>query len=114
MHVKVVCEVRPQKTDPNRTRITVTGNCISYPGDVGTPTASLDPVNLILNSVLSRPGARFACFDATKFYLQTPEMDRKEYVRIKFDNIPVKFREEYGLTPDLPLVHHVWVYFSVV
>ena len=79
-HVKVVCEVRPQKTDPNRTRITVAGNHICYPGNVGTPTASLDLVKLMLNSVLSRPGARLACFDAANFYLQTPEMDRKEYV----------------------------------
>ena len=34
-HVRVVCEVRPQKTDPNRVRITVSGNRIFYPGDVG-------------------------------------------------------------------------------
>ena len=81
---------------------------------MGTPTDSLDLVKLMLNSVLSRSVARFSCFDATNFYLQTPDMDRKEYVRIKFDNIPVEFREEYGLTPDLPLVHHGWVYFAVV
>ena len=67
MYVKVVCEVRPQKTYPNRTRITVAGNHISYPGDVGTPTASLDLFKLILNSVLSRLGAIFAYFDAANF-----------------------------------------------
>ena len=38
----------------------------------------------------------------------------KEYVRIKFDNIPDEFREEYGLTSDSPLVHPGWVYFVVV
>ena len=68
----------------------------------------------MINSVLSRPGARFACFYAANFHLQTPEMDRKEYVRIKFDNLPNEFRDKYGLTPDSPLVHHGWVYFSVV
>ena len=93
VHVKVVCEVKPQKTDPNRTRITVSGNRISYPGKVGTPTASLELFKIMLNSVLSCPGARFACFDAANFYRQTPEMDRKEYVIIKFDNIPVEFRK---------------------
>ena len=76
-HVKVVCKVRPQKTDPNRTRITIARNCICYTGDVVTPAASLDLVNLMLNSFLSRPGAIFACFDAANFYLQTPEMDWK-------------------------------------
>ena len=52
----VVCTVRPPKEDPNRTRITINGNCICYPGDVGTPTASLDIFKLVVNSVLSRRG----------------------------------------------------------
>ena len=38
-----VCEIGPQKDDPNRTRITVGGNIIIYPGDVATP---LLPSNL--------------------------------------------------------------------
>ena len=109
-----MCEVRTHKTNPNRTRIAVASNRISYPGGVGTPTSALNLVKLMLNSVLSRPGSRFACFDAANFYLQTPERDWKEYVKIKFDNITVEFREEYGLTPGSPLVHHGWVYFSVV
>jgi len=113
-HVKVVCEVRPNKSDPNRTRITVAGSRICYPGDVGTPTASLELVKLMLNSVVSRPGAKFACFDAANFYLQTPEMERKEYVRIKFADIPADFREEYGITEETSLVHRGWVYFAVV
>jgi hypothetical protein len=32
-YTRVVCEVRPQKEDPNRTRITIGGNRICYPGD---------------------------------------------------------------------------------
>jgi hypothetical protein len=110
-HVKNVCEVRPQKADPNRARITVAGSRICYPGDVGTPTASLDLVKMMLNSVLSRPGAKFACFDAANFYLQTPEMDRKEYVRIKYADIPQEFRDEYALPA---FEHKGWVYFEVV
>ena len=43
-----------------------------------------------------------------------PEMNWKEYVQIKFNNVPDEFCNKYGLTPDLPLVHHVWVYFAVV
>ena len=39
-YTKVVCKVRPEKSDPNRTHITVSGNRITFPGDVGTPTAS--------------------------------------------------------------------------
>ena len=78
-YTKVVCEVREQKEDPNRTRITIGGNRICYPGDVGTPTAGLDLVKLIIMSVLSRQNSKFACFDIANFYLMTP-MDRLEYV----------------------------------
>ena len=82
----VVCEVKPHKEDPNRTRITVVGSQICYPGDVGTPTGSLDLVKLIINSVLSRRNARFVSFDLKNFYLQTP-IERSKYVRIKLSDI---------------------------
>ena len=71
-YTKVVCEVRPKKEDPNRTRITIGGNMIIYPGEVATPTALLNLVKLIINSVLSRHDAKFACFDVKNFYLATP------------------------------------------
>ena len=68
-HSMVVCEVKTHKEYPNRTRITVTVSQICYPGDVGTPTGSLDLVKLIINSVLSRRNARFVSFDFKNFYL---------------------------------------------
>ena len=83
----VVCEVKPHKEDLNRMRITVAGSQILYPGDVGTPTGSLDLVKIIINSVLSRCNARFVSFDLKNFYIQTP-MERSEYVRIKLSDIP--------------------------
>ena len=76
-YTKVVCEVRPQKEDPNCTRIIIGGNRICYPGDTGTKTGSLEVVKLLFNSVLSRPGAKFACFDIKNFYLGTP-LDQPE------------------------------------
>ncbi|KAL7542248.1 hypothetical protein ACHAWF_007125 [Thalassiosira exigua] len=36
-----------------------------------------------LRKAFHRPGVKFACFDAKNFYLQMPEMERKEYIRIK-------------------------------
>ena len=51
---KVVCTFRPDKADPNRTRIAVAVQNIKYPGNIVTKTASLDLVKLLLNSVLSR------------------------------------------------------------
>ena len=55
----VVCEVLPQKGDPNPIRITIAGNHICYPGDIGTPTGPLDIFKLVINSILSRCNARF-------------------------------------------------------
>ncbi len=49
----IVCEVCPDKDDTNRKQITIGGNRICYPGDVGTNTASLELLKLLLNSVLS-------------------------------------------------------------
>ena len=106
----VVCEVKPHKEDPNRTRITVTGTQIFYPGDVGTPTGSLELVKLIINSVLPRRNARFVSFDFKNFYLQTP-MEQSEYVRIKFSDIPQEFIEEYDLSK---AAQNGWIYFEIL
>ncbi len=69
-HTRVVCKVRPTKTDFNQTRITIGGNIINYTGDCGTKTGSLETVKLVINSTLSMPGARY--MDLSNFYLNTP------------------------------------------
>ena len=66
-HSMVVCKVKPHKEDPNQTCTTVIGSQICYPGDVGTPTGSLDLVKLIINSVLPRHNARFFSFHLKTF-----------------------------------------------
>jgi hypothetical protein len=108
-YTRVVCEVRPHKQDPNRTRIMIRGNRICYPHDTGTKTGSLELVKLQLNSVLSTPDARFACYNLENFYLGTP-LDRPEYVRIQLAVIPEEFILEYNLTA---FVHNGWVYFEI-
>eukprot|EP00956_Cyclotella_meneghiniana_P023402 scaffold45578_cov41-Cyclotella_meneghiniana.AAC.1 len=98
----VVCKVRPEKADPDRTRITIAGNRICYPGDVGTKTAPLELVKLMINSVLSRKGAKFCTF-------MTP-LDRPEYIKIKITDIPQEFIDEYNL---MHHIHNDWVYFEI-
>ena len=95
IYTKVVCEVREGKDDEHCTKITVGGNLICYPGEAGTNTASLELIKLMLNSVISRTGARFACIDIKNFYLDTP-MEDPEYVCIKITDIPEEFILEYG------------------
>ena len=108
-YTRVVCELRPQKADPYRTRITLGGDRIHYPGDCGTKMGSLETVKLLLNSVLSTPNARFASFDISNFYLGTP-LDRPEYVRIKLTDIPEEFSIEYALHN---FSHENNIYFEV-
>jgi hypothetical protein len=69
---KVVCKVCPEKSDPDCTCITISGNHICYPGDVGTKTAPLELIKLMTNSVLSWAGTKFCTFDIANFYLSTP------------------------------------------
>ncbi len=107
-HTMVVCEVRPDKDDPNHTQITIGGNSICYPGNVGTNTASLELLKLLLNSVLSQKGARFSSIDLTNFYLDVP-MPEPKYVCTKLLDIPDKFIDKYKLTC---LDHDGWIYFK--
>ena len=90
IYTKVVCEICEGKDDENRTRITVGGNLICYPGNAGTNTVSLELIKLMLKGVISRKGARFACIDIQKFYLDMP-MEDPEYVRIKITDISEEF-----------------------
>ena len=95
-YARIVVDERPEKADPDRTRITMGGDKINYPGDCGTPTADLLTVKILFNSIVSTPGAKFMTLDIKDFYLMTP-MDRYEYFRMKLDLFPEDIIEEYGL-----------------
>ena len=69
---KINCNVRPQKEEQNRTRLTIGGDRINYDGDCSTPIANLLTVKLLLNSVISTDGAKFMTIDIKNFYLKTP------------------------------------------
>ena len=110
MYTKVVCEYRAHKEGPNQTQITIGGNHICYPRDVGTPTGSLELVKIIIGSVLFFRHARFVAFDVSNFYLTTP-MDRPEFVRIRLKDIPQEFIDEYNL---ISYANNGWIYFEII
>jgi hypothetical protein len=89
----VVCEVRPDKDHPNCTWITIGGNCICYPSNVGTNTALLELLQLLLNSVLSQKAACFSSMNLKNFDLDTP-MPEPKYLCIKILDIPNEFINE--------------------
>ena len=86
----MVCEYHPDKDEPNRTRITISGGHILVPFDVSTPTVSLELVKLMINSVLSRHNKQFSAFEINNFYLDTP-IEKPEYVRVKLEDITQEF-----------------------
>ena len=90
------CNVRPQKEETNRTRLAFGGNNTVTSIDCGTPTANLLTVKLLINSIISTPGAKFLGLDLKDFYLNTP-MDRPEFLRMKIDNFPDDVIEQYKL-----------------
>ena len=106
----MVCEYRPNKDNPNRTRIIFSGGHILVPFDVPTPTGSLELFKLMINSILSRPNAQFSTFDIN-FFLPGHAHGNPEYVRVKLEDIPQEFINEYNL---LENDHHGWVYFEIV
>ena len=87
MYAQIVCNYRDQKKVKVRTRITMGGDRTTCPFDCGTPTAELLAIKLLLNSVISTPGAKFMTIDISNFYLNTP-MDRYYYMRMKLDMFP--------------------------
>ena len=95
-YARFVCDVRPQKTKQECTRLTVGGNLIDYPDPVATRTCDLVTFKMHINSTLSRPKRKYCGFDIKNFYLNTP-MERPEYMKINIAQIPDEIISEYNL-----------------
>jgi hypothetical protein len=95
-YARICVNIRPDKADPYRCRITLGGNLVNYPGNVGTRTADMLTVKLLFNSVISTPGAKFMSLDISNFYLMTP-LDRYEYVRMNLSDFPDEVIDQYKL-----------------
>jgi hypothetical protein len=104
---RICVNIRPQKDETHRTRLTVGGNLIDYPDNVSTPTADLTTAKLLFNSVVSTRRARFCVADIKDFYLST-EMKRYEYMRLAISLIPQEIIEQYNLM-DLVVAGYVYI-----
>ena len=79
---RIVVHYRPQKEDPNCIILTVGGNLIEYHRDTRTSTDDTTTANILWNSVVSTPKAKYMCIDINNFYLGTP-LTRYEYLCIE-------------------------------
>ena len=79
--MRVVRNIRPQKTETQKSRLASGGNLIDYPGDVSTPTPDLTTMKLHVNKTISEVKARYICMGVKYFYLNNM-IDRAEYIMI--------------------------------
>jgi hypothetical protein len=87
-----VVDIKDHKEEKERTRLTVGGDQIEYPGDRSTRTAGLTTAKILINSVISTPGAKFLVIDINNFYLNTP-LGRFEYMVINLASLPQETNE---------------------
>jgi hypothetical protein len=65
-------DTKDHKEERERTRLTVGGDQIEYPGDKSTRTEGLTTAKILINSVISTKGAQFMVIEIKKKYLNTP------------------------------------------
>jgi hypothetical protein len=95
-HGSYDCEIKPNREVKHCTQLTTGGDRIHYPDNVGTPTADMTLVKVLLNSIISTENAWCVILDVKDFYLNTP-MKRFEYMQLKLNNIPEEIIIEYKL-----------------
>jgi hypothetical protein len=92
----IVVDIKDHKEEQGRTRLTVGGDQIEYPGDKSTRTAGLTTAKIIINSVISTQDAKFLVIDTNNFYLNTA-LGRFEYMVINLASLPQETIEKYDL-----------------
>ena len=108
-YARFVCSFRLQKPEPYRTRLTVGGNLIDYPGNLSMKVADMTTFKILVNSTLSTPGAKWLGLDVKNYYLGTP-MDNYEYMFIPLNQIPQEIIDHYNLHN---IVHKGKVYVEI-
>jgi hypothetical protein len=96
-YIRVVSADRPEKEQTRRIRWTIGGDHIQCDGNSSTKVADIVTTKLLLNSVISTPGARFMTLDLKDFYLNT-DLAEYEYVKIPLSLLPQAAIDKYNLT----------------
>jgi hypothetical protein len=91
-----VVDIKDHKEEKERTRLTVGGDQIEYPGDKSTRTSGLTTAKFLINSVISTKGAQFMVIDIKNLYLNTP-LRRFEYMVINLASLLQETIEKYDL-----------------
>ena len=93
---RLVCDIKEHKSETHRTRLTVGGNLLNFPGMLSTPTATVTTMKCLFNSVISTPGAKCLIADVKNFYLNN-DLPDPEYMKLHLHIIPQEIIDEYSL-----------------
>jgi hypothetical protein len=79
-----------------RVRGTLGGDKTNYTGVTTANCADFIVVKVLLNAAISDPDSNWASIDIKDFYLQS-QMDRPEYMRVPWNQIPTKIQQNFHL-----------------
>jgi hypothetical protein len=91
-----VVDIKDHKEEKERTRLTVGGDQIEYPGDKSTRTVGLTTAKVLINGVISTLGDKFLVIDIKKYILEHP-LVRFEYMVINLWSLPQETIDRYYL-----------------
>ena len=107
---KIVCEMKPEKQDKERTRLTVGRNLLDFTWNLSAPTASVTTEKFVFNSVVSTPGSRFLLADIKHFYLNKI-LPEPEFMRIPLKITPQEIIDTYDLKAMVD--NQGWIYMRI-
>ena len=107
---KIVCEIKPEKEDKERTILTVGGNLLDFTGNLRAPTASVTTAKCVFDSVVSTPGAKFLLEDIKHFYLNNIFPD-PVFMRVPLKIIPQEIIGTYDLKALVD--YQGWIYIRI-
>jgi hypothetical protein len=106
---KLVCDVKPNKTEKHRVRLTFGGDILDYSGDTATSTADITTFKFLINSTLSTNETKIMMMDKKNYYLGTP-LTTYEYMILPLTILPLDIIEKYDLKC---LAVNGWVYLEI-
>ena len=93
---KIVCKMKPEKEEKERTRLTVGGNLLEFTGNLSAPTSSVTTSKCVFNSVVSTPGDRCLLAEIKNLYLNKILPD-PDFMQTPLKIIPQEIIDTYEL-----------------
>jgi hypothetical protein len=105
-YARTVVAIQTEKAEQKRVRITAGGERLDYPRVTSTYTASVDTAKILINSILSTPGARMGAIDISNFYIHNNLKDY-QYLRFHIRRGPILGKNFSDIFDHIPRVRKI-------